>query len=335
MLSLLLLLPNLSLAERRIGFIGGFSGPGQAFGAAARNGFELAREELGDQHGLTVVYEDDQFDPKKSVAAFNKLVKQDKVDLIVVLGSTPASAVAPLAEQNHIPTIAWASASHIAKGRNWVIRSWASAHEEGAALAQKVHELGISKVASLAYSDQYAIGVLKGFSESYRSAHVSLGEVASSEQDFSALALQVKRRGVGAVVMCLSVGQGAQFAKQLRQLHLQIPFFGCETFNSASEIQLSQGSLVGAWFASVSASSNFESRYKTRFNADTSIGGAAVHYELFRILAEIWKPGMSREQVIQELLSIRGRNSTLGSFDIVAESGDQWFKLPVVLRQIP
>jgi len=39
-----------AFADLRVGFIGGFSGPGKAFGDAARNGFELAQEEFGPQH---------------------------------------------------------------------------------------------------------------------------------------------------------------------------------------------------------------------------------------------------------------------------------------------
>jgi ABC-type branched-subunit amino acid transport system substrate-binding protein len=325
--------PCLGHAERRIGFIGGFSGPGKAFGDAARNGFELARGELGDQ-AITVVYEDDQFDPKKTVGAFNKLVKHDVVDLIVVLGSTPASAVAPLAERAQVPLVAWASADHVARGRRWVVRSWASAKEEGMALAHKANALGVRKVATLAYTDQYAQAVVQGFSEGYTSETVSLGEVAPTEWDFSAFALQAKNRRVDAVVVCLSVGQGAKFAKQLRQLQMTIPVLGCETLNSSSEVQLSQGALVGAWYASVGVSPDFESRYKARFNADTSIGGAAVHYELHRLLAEIWKPTTPREHLLQQLLSVRGRQSVMGIFDIVADSGDQWCKLPVAVRQV-
>ena len=36
-------------AQIRVGFIGGFTGPGQVFGKAAQNGFELARAELGSR----------------------------------------------------------------------------------------------------------------------------------------------------------------------------------------------------------------------------------------------------------------------------------------------
>jgi ABC-type branched-subunit amino acid transport system substrate-binding protein len=281
-----------------------------------------------------VVYEDDQFDPKKTIAAFNKLVKHDSVDMVVVLGSTPASAIAPLAERAQIPLIAWASAGHVARGRSWVVRSWAAAQEEGAALARKANELGTAKVATLAYTDQYALGVVQGFSGSYKSEVVSLGEVAPTEQDFSALALQAKNSRVDAIVMCLSVGQGSQFAKKLRQIQLKVPILGCETFNSSSEVQLSQGALVGAWYASVGVSPEFETRYKSRFHADTSIGGAAVHYELHRLLAEVWKPDMPRDAIVRDLVAVRGRQSVLGSFDVVAEAGDQFFKLPIVVRQI-
>jgi branched-chain amino acid transport system substrate-binding protein len=324
-------LPMSGFAEHKIGFIGGFSGPGKAFGDSGRNGFEMAREEFGNQ-GPTVIYEDDQFDPKKTVAAFNKLLNRDKVDLVVVLGSTPASAIAPLAERARVPMIAWASAEHISRGRHWVIRSWPGASEEGAKLASKAKELQLKKVATIAYTDQYALGVTKGFTENFKES-VSLGEVSPTELEFSALASQVRNRGIDGVMMCLSVGQGARLAKLLRQLQLQIPILGCETINSSAEIELSNGALSGAWFATIGFLPDFESRYKARFNVDAVIGGAAVHYELYRLLSEIWREGTSREQLISGLLKTRNRNSVFGHFDIATESGDQLFKLPVVLRQ--
>lgn len=329
----LLAAPLSAVGEIKVGFIGGFSGPGQAFGEAARNGFELAREEFG-AHGISVLYEDDQFDPKKSVAAFNKLTHRDKVDAVIVLGSSPATAVAPLAERQGIPMVAWASARHVAEGRRWVIRSWASGEDEGTALAAKVAELRISRLATIVSADQYALAVRAGLESATKASLVSLGEVSPTESDFSSLLLRAKSSGAEGIFACLSMGQVGRFAKQARQLKLQFPILGCETFNSGSEIELSEGALDGAWYASVSVSPEFQATFRKRFSADTSIGGSAVHYELYRLLTEVAPSNPSRERIRDYLLSVRARSSVLGILTIAAEGGDQWFRLPISTRQV-
>jgi branched-chain amino acid transport system substrate-binding protein len=324
--------PLTAQGDLKVGFIGGFSGTGQMFGEAAKNGFELARAEFGDQ-GLTVVYEDDQFDPKKSVAAFNKLVQRDKVDVVISLGSTPAAALAPLAERLGVPMLAWANARQIALGRKWVIRSWVSGEEEGGAIASKANELKISRLATIAYTDQYANSVVNGVRTASKPSTIPLGEVSSIDQDFTALILRAKKQGADGIFACLSVGQAARFAMQCRQLQFAVPILGCETFNSSTEVDLSKGALNGAWYATVEVSPEFRERFKKRFSADTSIGGSGVHYELYRILLEIASSSPSREQLRERLLSIRDRDSVLGKFSIISDKGDQWFKLPVSMQQ--
>jgi branched-chain amino acid transport system substrate-binding protein len=325
--------PLSARGELKVGFIGGFSGPGQVFGEAARNGFEFARQELGS-NGLSVLYEDDQFDPKKTISAFNKLVQQDKVDAVLVLGSSPATAVAPLAERQGVPLIAWASARHIAAGRKWVIRSWASGEDEGSALASKAVEMNISRLATVVYADQYANSVRQGLESAFKSSIISLGEVSPAEQDFSGLILRAKRGKAEGVFVCLGAGQVARFAKQARQLQLGVPILGCETFNSASEIELSEGALNGAWYATVSVSNQFHEKFITRFSADTSIGGSAVHYELYRLLLEIAPSAPSRERLLSYLLSVRERDSVFGRLSIARDGSDQWFRLPISTRQV-
>lgn len=336
-LCLCTLFSNPSVAEIKVGFIGPFSGPGKVFGDAARNGFQLAREDLRNTD-LRVVFEDDQADPKKTVAAYKKLITHDYVDVVLVVGSTQTAAVAPIADRDGVPVIGWASAEKASRGRRWVIRSWASASSEGAALVLKARELGLTRVATLAYSDDYSLGVIRGFTNAFKSDVLSLGEVSPNESDFLGLVLQAKRQQIEGIVLCLNLGQNARFVIQAQQMGFNPVILGCEVLNGSSEIEAAHGSLTGAWFATVPVSAEFKSRYQFRFQADTSISGAAIHYEIYSLLAEIQaafkgsKP--SHAQILQSLLSVRNRNSWCGRFDVVSQDNDQWFRLPINVEVI-
>ncbi len=328
---------NQCVAEIKVGFIGPFSGPGKVFGDAARNGFELAHEDLGDPN-LRVVFEDDQADPKKTVAAYKKLITHDNVDLVLVVGSTQTAAVAPIADRDGVPVIGWASAEQASRGHRWVIRSWASASAEGAALVSKAKELGLTRMATLAYSDDYSLGVIRGFTDAFQADVLSLGEVSPNESYFSGLVLQAKRKQIAGIVLCLNLGQNARFVIQAHQMGFNPVILGCEVLNGSGEIEAAHGSLTGAWFATVPVSAEFKSKYQARFKADTSISGAAIHYEIYRLLAELQaafkssKP--SRAQILQSLLSVRNRNSYCGRFDVVSQDNDQWFRLPINVESI-
>ncbi len=60
-----------------------------------------------------------------------------------------------------------------------------------------------------------------------------------------------------------------------------------------------------------------------------------MHYELYRMLAEIVALHPSRDQLRQHLLSIRDRATVIGSVSMVARDDDQWLGIPVVVRQVP
>lgn len=330
---LLLLLPIGAYADLKVGFIGGFSGPGELFGDSCRNGFELAREEAPGSP-LKIVYEDSEFSSAKTVSAFHKLTEVDKVDLIIVLGS-PAAAVAPLAESKRIPLIAWAGDPSVSRGRKWVVRTWASAESEGEQLATVVRQGSIKTPAMIASEDDYSRAFLNGFRQTFSGPQVDLGTVNLAEMDFRSLLLKAISNKADAIVMCLGVGQSAALARQVRTLAISVPLFGCETLNNAEERRHALGGLGGARFTSVIPQRMFLERYEKRFGPSGSIGGAAIHYELFRILNEIAAQTDRSSVLMQGILATTNRPSVLGPLTVVTEGDDQHFDLPIGIHEIP
>lgn len=334
----------------KVGVIGGFTGPGRIFGDAARNGLEMARQELaaaaagGTPPHIELRYEDTQWALPATVTAFRKLVHQDKVDLVLVLGSGPAAAIAPIAEREKVLLIAWASAEDVALKRHWVIRSWVSGAEEGAAVTERLLARTPRRVAVISAADEYAQSFIRGLDTSLRARApettvLSLGEILPTETDLRMPALSIKNKQVDAVALCLSVGQSANLARQLRALKIEAPLFGCETLNSEEEQQAASGALKGAEYATIAVNESFRARYIKTWNARSIIAGAAVHYELYRLLYELLREpqhhDFSREQLRAALLRVRGRESVLGPFDVRAERGDQSFHFTVVTEGVP
>lgn len=316
----------------RVGFIGGFSGAGAVYGQPCRNGFELGINAVHGAH-LKVIYEDDQFVPAKTIAAFHKLVEVDGVDVIIVLGSIPGSAVAPLIEQAKIPAIAWTGDSRISQGRSWIVRSWTNAAEEGKILAREAINRGYNRIAILSAIDNYSRAVIEGIKSGYTGDILESEEYAADVMDFRSVLAKLKAKSVSQVALCMGPGQSAAVAKQAVQLGLKIQFFGCETLNNQEESRLSNGGLNGTWFTTVPVEPWFRKLYKQRYGNQNTIGGAAVHYDLARLLSAA-PTDLRGQALIQNLLQVKNKAGATGTFSIIKSDGEQHFELPVVIRQI-
>ena len=84
-LCLMLVAPNAFSATVKLGFVTTLSTPAAVIGNDMRDAVELALEHIGHKMGsvdVEVVYGDDEFNPQKGKQATERLVTQDKVDIV-------------------------------------------------------------------------------------------------------------------------------------------------------------------------------------------------------------------------------------------------------------
>ncbi|MCO6431039.1 MAG: ABC transporter substrate-binding protein [Deltaproteobacteria bacterium] len=308
----------------KIGFIGSFSGPGSAWGAACRNGFELGLEEIS--RPFTVIYEDDQLVLSKTVSAFNKLVERDGVNLIVVLSSGPSMAIAPLAEKRKVPLLAWASNEKVSLGRRYVLRTWPSAEREAAVMAAEAAQRGYDKLGFIISINDFTQAIARGFRSQYKLAPLLIDEEYPPEtQDFRPFLLKASAKGVKQLGTCLSFGQSGMIAKQAKELSLNLELFGCESFEDSEEHRIAAGALNGAWYVSAQSNHSFAQKYQTRFGTSNLLTAAGSHYDLAHLLLRKNLTGkMSAEQIMQALLSPLKVSGALGEFQVVSVNGDNY-----------
>lgn len=336
-LALIQLLPDCVGAEThkklRIGFIASLSGDLQAYGDAARNGFELALDELG-RDWVEVLYEDDRFEPTKTVSAFKKLTEIDRVDAVITVGSNPSSAVAPLANAGKIPLFAWASDSRISKGNPAVLRTYPSGKTEGEVLVAYTLRHGVEKIGIVisnnAYAQSWKSGIVSGFGAN---RIVFDEEVTSTGDDFRSLIVRAQRRGAKAYAICLDVGKTAVFAKQLRELGATGTIIGCEYLHSRQEVLASNGALVGAWFSTATVTDNFREKVQKKYGLEGVISAAANHYDLAYLLYEAWKSGQ-HSNPIQFMNTQGSRHGAVGDFKVAIKDGEAFFDLPLYIQEV-
>ena len=174
-----------------IGSVTTNSGAAAAYGEAEVNGFKLAVKEInadGGIFGKQIKLEsmDDKGDVIEASNAFNRLAGDKNV--IAVLGPTISStsgAVAPLADQNQMPTIAPAATADSVETGGYLFRTCFKDSYQGEVAARFAAEnLKVKKVAVLyGTGDPYSSGV----GEAFAKAAEKLGlEVVDKESSSSA-----------------------------------------------------------------------------------------------------------------------------------------------------
>lgn len=248
--------------KMRVGFIGALSGPAGVYGIAARNGIELALEDLGEELALTIIYEDDAFKPSRTISGFRKLVDVDKVSVVLSLASQPSNSIAPLAESGKIPLLAWASDPKVSKSRDYVIRTYPSGLEEGQVIAKLALGDGLTRAALLYQQNDYPISVAEGVRDSLSKTQIVFSEPVEPEvNDFRTLLPRIRASNPDWLFLCLNLGLNALVSKQLKEQKIEVPIIGCENLNSVDEANLAHGALDEARFVTIGVNPQFQKRY--------------------------------------------------------------------------
>ena len=101
-----------AFAEIKIGVVIALTGPNASLGVPYRKGLELMAKEIGGEK-VQLIFLDDALDPSAAVRNAQKLIDEDKIDLLLGGSNTPASqAMANITAREQVQQISLAPASH-------------------------------------------------------------------------------------------------------------------------------------------------------------------------------------------------------------------------------
>lgn len=215
--------PALAQAEVKIGMVVTLSGPPGALGKQARDGFNLAVEQLGDKFGdepATVVVVDDELKPDVALTRTKGLLERDQVDIVVgtIFSNMLASIFKPVVESETFLISPNAGPSTFA-GKNCNPFFFATSYQNNQnfeALGIYAQEQGFKKVFMLAPNYQAGRDAMTGFKANFK------GEIAQEiftplgHKDFSAEIAQMATSGADALFTFMPGGMGVRLVKQFR-----------------------------------------------------------------------------------------------------------------------
>src|ERR1039457_2113571 len=344
----LLMVINLSEAAGtvKIGGLFAVTGPASFLGEPEKKTLEMLVTEANAKSGAKgVKYEaiiyDTQGDATKAVQLATKLIKNDKVSVIIGPSTTGESmAIIPLVEKEQIPLISCAAGIKITEPvKKWVFKTPANDH---VAVEKILKHAGKSKLKTIAL-----LTVTDGFGSSGREQLKTIAtqkgfKVVADEvygpKDTDMTAQLTKIRGVKPdAIICWGTNPGpAVITKNVKQLGIKIPLYMSHGVASKKYIELAgadaaEGVMLPAGKLAVYDAlpkndpqqkllKDYNSAYKKHYGIEASTFGGYA-YDAFLLTSEAIKKGggTSPEQIRNGIEQMHKLVSISGIFNMTAK----------------
>lgn len=337
-----------------VGFYGSLTGESASFGNSAKEGAELAIEELNAAGGLLggrklkLIVEDDQSKADEASSAVTKLISQDKV--IAVLGEVASSrslAAAPVCQKFKVPMITPASTNDkVTQAGDFIFRTCYTDSQQGRVLAEfAFNELKAKRVAIMKDPSQdYSVGLSTAVEENTKKLG---GEVippvsySGKDPDFRAILTQLRDAKPDVIFATGYYQEAAIIVRQARELGLTIPILGGDGWVGDS-LQDGREALNNCFISNHFATDDpdptlqavgktFVAAYKAKFTKEPD-SIAALSYDSVKVLADsITRAGSTDGQKLRDAIAGCKLQGITGN---LAMNADRNVDKPTVIQEV-
>lgn len=321
-------------ATVKIGMVVPMTGAAAESGSFAQTGAKIALEQVNKAGGvlgkpLELVFEDDQTTNPGAVLAFSKLASQP--DIVAFLGSirsTQMHAMAPDMLKIGKPVGFGGTDPNLTKlGNPWLFRFRPNDSYSGKVIAQfGVKELGKKKWAIVRSTDAFGTAGGKALADALpdNGATLALDQgYANQSQDFTPVVLAVRQSGAEILGTYFTFETDlAIFARQLRQLGVNIPWVGSPSIVNVSALKLAGPALHNTYGVadyaedSSDASKAFGKAYRDVRKVAPDNTSTWTYDAVTCLAMAMNKAGSTEPNKVREaMLSIRGHNGAEGQYN--------------------
>tara|TARA_R110002111_G_scaffold196206_1_gene261968 strand:+ start:168 stop:1328 length:1161 start_codon:yes stop_codon:yes gene_type:complete len=343
-----LLAMNVQAAEPiRIGSFLAVTGPASFLGDPELKTLEMYVEKINKDGGvlgrqLELIHYDDAGNASKARNFASRLIRSDRVDIIVG-GSTTGSTMAavPMVEQARVPFISLAGAVVITNPvKKWVFKTPQTDRMAAERVLNDMKERGLTKVGLISGTG--------GFGSSGReqtlAAAKEMGGIeivadetyGGSDTDMTAQLTNIRGTEGVQTILNFGFGQGpAIVTRNYAQLGIELPFYQSHGVASDGFLELAGSSAEGLRLPaspllvpdSLPASDPqkpvveaYKSEYEARWNSKVSTFGAYAYDGLMLAVEAIEKAGSTDKAAVRDALeSIQGHVGVTGTFNMSAD----------------
>src|SRR3981081_2281989 len=325
----------------KVGFIGPLTGGGPVNGLGGRNSADLAvrlrNADAKARYDYELVVLDDECKPNVAVQVATKM-SADKEIIAAATHYCSATAIATVDVYHKfgLPVVVWGAVLPDITYRN----KYAEVHRvngtminQNDANAELISKIGFKNVAVIHDTTDYG----KGHNEYFSKAFAKLGGkivgtfgVTADQQDFTAELTQIKSLNPEVIYFGGLTPIGVRIRSQMDKLGIKAGFDGTSGIVSEAYVQglgpLAEGTLAfreGAPTDKLPGGKFFMEKYNAqKYDNPPEAYGAFAYAAMDMILDSIEKVGPDRKKVIEELLTVKDRDSIIGkvTFDVHGQS---------------
>ncbi len=321
--------------EIKIGAILPLTGDGAKYGEEAKNGIELALEEMNDSK-IKVIYEDDQMTSSSAINAFNKLVESDKVPVIIgPLASSTTLAVVPLGAKRQVVIFSPSASSPDLTNHSgdYFFRNYPSDIYEGSEMAKYAYNvLNLRSIAILSVNLDYGQGLTKVFKKEFESLGGKVLTIENYDQgatDFRTQLSKIKSLNPDGLYLPGYYAEIGLVLRQAKEMGIKTQFLSSVGFDNPKALEIAGDAAEGVVFARPYYDTesqdpqvkSFVERFTKKYGIAPGIF-AAHSYDALKIVVDtINKGGYSADGIKTALHSTKNFQGVTGttSFD---ENGD-------------
>lgn len=328
-------------AAIKIGGTGPLTGGAAIYGNAAKNGAEIAVEEINAMGGLQfeLKYEDDAHDTEKAVNAYNTLKDWG---MQISLGSvTSAPGTATSAENFNDRIFALtpsASATTVTENKDNVYQMCFADPNQGSASAQYIFDQKLGEKIAIIYKndDVYSSGIRETFVS--KAAELGLEVVSEttfttdSQNDFSVQLSDAKNSGADLLFLPMYYDAAALILNQANGMGYAPKFFGVDGMDGILTLEgfdtsLAEGVMLLTPFsadADDDATKNFVAKYQERYNEVPNQFAADAYDCIYALYQACTAAGATADMTAEELNDLMIEQFSSMTFDGLTGTGATW-----------
>ena len=304
-----------------IGGIGPTTGAAAIYGTAAKNGAQIAVDEINAAGGINGVkieynFQDDQHDVEKSVNAYNTLKDWGMQILMGCVTTGPCVAVTDKTlEDNMFQITPSASSTDVITNDN-VFQVCFTDPNQGVASAQYIAQNKLAKKVGIIYdsSDIYSSGIEEKFVDEAKTQGLTLASepqafTADSKTDFQTQLKKLQSEGVDLIFLPIYYTEASIILKQADSMGYDVKFFGVDGMDGILTVEnfdtsLAEGVMLLTPFAADAkdeATQNFVNTYKEQFGEVPNQFAADSYDCIYAIKAAIEQSGATPDMSTSDL----------------------------------
>ncbi|MGI6685432.1 MAG: ABC transporter substrate-binding protein [Bacillota bacterium] len=267
----------------KIGGTGPLTGGAAIYGTAARNGAQIAVDEINAMGGIQfeLRYEDDEHDAEKAVNAYNKLKDWGMQISLGSVTSTPAVATSTENFNDRIFALTpSASAPAVTEGKDNVYQMCFADPNQGSASAQYIFDKKLGTKIAVIYKndDVYSKGIYNTFVSKAKELNLPVVSTTTftedSQTDFSVQLADAKKNGADLVFLPMYYTPASLILQQAKSMDYFPKYFGVDGMDGILTLEnfdksLAEGVMLLTPFnadATDERTVNFVNKYQELFN---------------------------------------------------------------------